>query len=356
MKGKGGKAAAANTASSNRTSVSPGAIRKYMVQEGNKGSPGKAGGPKCKTPEPLSKVSTRRQLAETDTNSSSMETREETAATPQEDNQIATKREMVEMFARLEAIIKSEIGAIRQDLGHTLKRVEELEITTDTQGTEINVLKQQIEEIQREQRNLRYRLEDQENRNRRKNLRIRGLPEKEGGKENLQEIIDQIFGDRLDPTENRSKIKLDRAHRVRKPVEIRGDAPRDVIVRFHNFQDKEKIKSSLRANQQVKYGEENLQIFPDLSAETLARRRTLKPLLAHLKANDVQYSWGFPACLIGHKEGRSATLRFPEETQKFCQRLEVPLVEIPGWWEKSETQEYRVGIPAWKPVTDMRRP
>lgn len=57
----------------------------------------------------------------------------------------------------------------------------------------------------------------------------------EGGKENLQEVIDQIFGDRLDPTDNRPKIKLERAHRIRKPVEIRGDASRDVIVRFHNF-------------------------------------------------------------------------------------------------------------------------
>lgn len=203
-------------------------------------------------------------------------------------------------------------------------------------------------------RNLRYRLEDQENRSRRKNLRIRGLPEMQGEGENLQEKVDQIFGGLIDPTENNKRIKLDRVHRIRKPAEISREAPRDVIVRFHNYQDKEKIRARLKNNQPVKYGESNLQVFPDLAIETRTRKRVLKPLLVHLKARNVQYSWGFPACLIGRKDGRLATLRFPEETQNFCQRLDIPLVEIPGWWEKMGNQDIVEDCQNWKPVYNRR--
>lgn len=122
-------------------------------------------------------------------------------------------------------------------------------------------------------------------------------------------------------------------HRVRKPATLAAEIPRDIIARFHYFQDKEQIWQSLKNKQPIKHEESILQIFPDPSAETLARRRTLKPLLEHLKLNNIQYSWSFPACLIRRKEGQLATLKYPEDTATFCDRLDIPLVEIPGWWE-----------------------
>lgn len=109
------------------------------------------------------------------------------------------------------------------------------------------------------------------------------------------------------------KIKFERVHRVRKPAELAGEILRDVIARFHNFQDKEQIWPSLKFKQLVKFEETILQIFPNLAAKTLIRRRTLKPPLEHLKQNKIKYSWCFPSCLIERKEGRSATLRFPED-------------------------------------------
>lgn len=161
----------------------------------------------------------------------------------------------------------------------------------------------------------------------------------QGEKEDLQGKMDIIFGGMITAPNTSGKIKFDRVHRIRKPAEIKGDVPRDVIARFHNYNDKESVKAYMKKNIPVKYGETNLQIFADLAAETLARRRVLKPLLDQLKAHEVKYSWGFPACLNGYKEGRSATLRFPEETQTFCNRLGIPLVEVPGWWERTGNRD-----------------
>lgn len=67
-------------------------------------------------------------------------------------------------------------------------------------------------------------------------------------------------------------------------------------------------------------------MFQDLSQKTL-KRRTLKPLLAILQEYEVQYNWGFPLCLIGRKNGRTARLRFIEETSEFCKKLEIPTPE-----------------------------
>lgn len=54
---------------------------------------------------------------------------------------------------------------------------------------------------------------------------------------------------------------------------------RDVIARFHNYKDKEQIWECLKIKHPVKYEETALQIFPDMSSETFAKRRVLKPLL-----------------------------------------------------------------------------
>lgn len=196
------------------------------------------------------------------------------------------------------------------------------------------------------------KIEDQENRNRRKDLRIRGLPEMQGEGEDLQEKMDKIFGHMLSASEASSKINFERIHRVRKPAEMAGDVPRDVIARFYNFYDKEQIRTYVKTNQPIKYEETTLQIFPDLAAETLAKE---EPLNLYLNSLNIQYFWGFPACLIGCKEGRSATLRFPEDTAKFCNQLDIPLVEIPGWWEKQENTDNRTTDLATSPENIMIR-
>lgn len=67
-------------------------------------------------------------------------------------------------------------------------------------------------------------------------------------------------------------------------------------------------------------------VFPDLTKETLERRRALKPLLDQLRGDGATYRWGFPACLIATKDGRSSTLRFPEDLPAFSHEI-----GIPGW-------------------------
>lgn len=54
-----------------------------------------------------------------------------------------------------------------------------------------------------------------------------------------------------------------------------------------------------------------------------------------MRALNVPYQWGFPACLKGKRDGRSAVLRFHEDLPDFCSKLDIPPPALPGWEENN---------------------
>lgn len=64
------------------------------------------------------------------------------------------KTEMMEMFARLENVIKTEILNVGTDMGYLLRRVEEAEETSGKQAKEILDLKAQVKRMLNENRML----------------------------------------------------------------------------------------------------------------------------------------------------------------------------------------------------------
>lgn len=225
----------------------------------------------------------------------------------------------MEMFTKMKNVIKTEISSVRSDMSHLLRRVEEMEETADSQVKEIQDLKEQMKKMQHDNRVLIYKLEEQENQSRRQNLRIRDLPEQQNEdlRNKLQKLFNPILGRREDEV-----LRIDRVHRIRKPPNMRQDIPRDVIVKFHAYEDKEKIRTNLRGAP-LSYDNKELKIFADLSAGTLARRSQLKPLLDQLKRSNLKYSWGFPTSLLVTKEGRTFKMRYPEEMRDFCGNLGI---------------------------------
>lgn len=239
---------------------------------------------------------------------------------------VPSKSEMIDMFAKLENVIKAEIVNVRTDMGHLLRRVEEAEEASGNFAKEICELKEQVKKMQIENRMLAFRLEEQENQSRRQNLRIRSIPEQHN--EDLWEKMRKIFNPILGRHEEEA-LRIDRVHRARKPPNIKQEIPRDVIVKFHSYEDKEKIWKNLKGAPPISFENQNLQVFTDLSAGTLARRRQMKPVLDQLKRSNLKYSWGFPTSLIVMKDGRSHRMRFQEELQDFCDSLGIPIPDLP---------------------------
>lgn len=94
------------------------------------------------------------------------------------------------MLAKMEASLKVDIAAVRTDIGQVLGRVEEAESRLDDHDQRFQDISNQIKNLQSTNRYLLYKIEDQENRSRRNNLRIKGLPEKYKN-EDLTTIIQQ---------------------------------------------------------------------------------------------------------------------------------------------------------------------
>ena len=301
-----------------------------MTQEGSLKSPGLA----KKTEKKKNELKKGASSAESSKGETTIESEQdhnntEVLVSDLQDTQPPTKAEMNAMLLRMENVIKTEINKVRVDLGGLRERVVETERRLEEQDQEINTLKRQVRALTESQRMAAYRIEDQENRNRRQNLRVRAIVEEK--EEDLMEIMNTIFCPLLERPAETKPLKIERVHRVGIPQMKDRYGPRDVVVRFKNYVDKAEIWRRLRGKPPLRYRETDLQIFSDLSKETLARRRQLKPLLELMRAQNIKYQWGFPACLIGIKGGKMARLRFPEELNDFCSKMQLEPPDLSTW-------------------------
>lgn len=157
----------------------------------------------------------------------------------------------------------------------------------------------------------RRHLEDLDNRGRRNNFRIRGVPEL-GGVEDVPLILESIFNDLLANPAS-TKIKMDR------------------MLLIHDFTLKEQIMSKARSGHDIMYAGATIQLYPDLSWLTLQKRRHLKPNLSLLRERGITYRWGFPFPLSASKNVWSATLCTFEDLATFCSELDIPLLDLTDW-------------------------
>lgn len=146
------------------------------------------------------------------------------------------------------------------------------------------------------------KIDDLENRSRRYNFRLLGLPEK------VKEVQPAIWAliKALIPDIPDHRLELYRTHRALKLL-CSGDLPRDIIVKPHFYTVKEEVIKRLYAAENLTFQGQPIQIFADLSPYTLQKWRTLKPLLQVLTQNEITYrhrhnlhtslpmGWGLPA-------------------------------------------------------------
>uniref|UniRef100_A0A6I8R1R5 L1 transposable element RRM domain-containing protein n=1 Tax=Xenopus tropicalis TaxID=8364 RepID=A0A6I8R1R5_XENTR len=128
---------------------------------------------------------------------------------------LPSKADIKDMLREMTDTIKEEIQDIKKDMLTLAARTDDLENgiskCTSNQKTIYMHIQQQdsiIHDLQRQ-------LEDQENRSRRSNIRVRGVPERIPNEE-IRTVLLQIFNKILnrDPA---AEIKIERAHRVQKP-------------------------------------------------------------------------------------------------------------------------------------------
>ncbi|XP_029448605.1 uncharacterized protein LOC115086312 [Rhinatrema bivittatum] len=222
---------------------------------------------------------------------------------------IPTRTEIRTWFIELRSDLqtqKSEILArmeeMKEDLNGMGRRVDELDLRADNQSAHLDNLRQTTTHLTSEMETMAEKLEDLENRSRRSNLRIRGVPESDLYTDCLKtataicsDLISSHGGSSEGATAS-TLVDLERAHRALGPR--RDNKPRDIILKFLNYRQKEEVITLARANPNWKWNNLDITVYNDLAPSTLQKRYHLKEVTAALRAEGIKYWWSFPFALF----------------------------------------------------------
>lgn len=164
------------------------------------------------------------------------------------------------------AAVKSELstttGALQQTINLQEERLAAVEDTATKTSDGLAEMEVTVSALKGEIRTLQSKCEDLENRSRRNNLRIVGIPEGAEGKTPtafISNLLKDLFNFDDQPL-------IGQAHRLSQVKPRTGQQPRPFILRVHYFHVKEQILRLAREKGDLAYNDRAKYIFGDLTA------------------------------------------------------------------------------------------
>ncbi len=177
-----------------------------------------------------------------------------------------------------------------------------------------------VTDLKNQLERLTEKMTDMEDRCRRNNVRLVGLPEAAEGSDaagflrvNLSKWIPSLRG---------RDIEIDRAHRVYDGG--RGsDRPRTLIFRVLRWHDRSDILKGARQAYLVKCAQSNVTMlfFPDFSPATAIRRKAFGPVLKKMTALGLQPFLIYPAVIKLRHKGEQRSFDSPQKAEDFISSL-----------------------------------
>lgn len=281
-------------------------------------------------------------------NSEGMDTLEPSSSAPLREQPLA---QLFEAFRQnLQADFKEMISEFKADIQSLVSRTDHVEKKMAEFAKSHNTLLDSHSALEEEVARLSAKVVDLEDRSRRNNVRIRGIPESITP-DSLATFLMDLMAAVL-PSCNQLDLAIDRIHRIPKPKNLSAHSSRDVIARIHFFQTKDNFLRALRSNPQLPERFQHLSIYPDLSAATMLRRKEFSVYTKILRDHNIQYRWGFPVKLIVYKDGASVVCQDPAAVKDVLHRWNLlttptnspprkratkPSAITPLWSDKQET-------------------
>uniref|UniRef100_H3B1C4 L1 transposable element RRM domain-containing protein n=1 Tax=Latimeria chalumnae TaxID=7897 RepID=H3B1C4_LATCH len=222
--------------------------------------------------------------------------------------------------------IKSNLGVLSQRVTATESKLNKAESTLVEFGGRLDRMEEDLEYQSGYSRDLWDRVQDLENRSRRNNIRILGVPEgAEGINISGPAFLLTLLRDCL-PLPEAGDIEIERAHRMLGPKPGPDQCPRPIIACFLRFRDRENILRLAGEEGELHWRGEKIMIFPDMSRELAMQRHHFTPARRRCMALGLRYALQYPATLRVTIDGRSR--RFTD--------LEEALREIDLLWVQNE--------------------
>lgn len=232
----------------------------------------------------------------------------------------------------LEAIKEqtSQIHAVATRVEEAEMRILDVEETTVASEAKIAALEAQV-------RDLIEHVDDLDNRGRRCNVSIIGLPENTEGTDPVT-FLETWIPEYLQMKVKGNRVKIDRAHRVMaransknkgkdgKEGSNRCSRPRPLIIKLYNFRAKQRIMAAARKlgsrDSESASTEPKISFFNDFSAGVVRRRKAFEGVKARLRKMKVEYALLYPATLRVTLGDSVKNFTSPRDAELLAQSLE----------------------------------
>lgn len=227
----------------------------------------------------------------------------------------ASVSNMDESLARLERVVKTEMAAMRSELSSHMTTMcskidalaseqKEHKSTLSSHGRRLDTVEQQLVELQ--------------DRSRRNNLRLLGLPEG-AEKDDMVGYLKKSLPRWLPALLDRD-LEIERAHRIYGGASNNAQRPRVVIFKLLRYNDRDLILQAARKHGPIRL-EDNatLSFFPDYSPATAKRRGSFAAVRKELRDKGIQSFLQYPATLKVTWNGETKLLQTSEEARLFLQ-------------------------------------
>lgn len=222
--------------------------------------------------------------------------------------------------------LKSSISAVKTSLQVQEEKLKDFEESLTDVDSRVASLETMCTALSKDNERMRAKLDDLENRLRRNNVRIIGIPEHSEGTHPttfMEALILDVFGKDSFP----KPPVVDRAHRSLGPPPRPNQPPRPFIVRLHHYQTRELILRLAREKGQLLYKGSRIHFYPDVSVEVAKWRAAFNPVKARLREAGIEFGLLFPARLrITHNGGRHF-FDSPLQANEFIQGVLSPAVD-----------------------------
>lgn len=186
--------------------------------------------------------------------------------------------------------IRNEMKGFQNEILKNSKEIKQMgtqvsEVSKQAKQNEAKIASQK-QEIEALQKKVIY----MEDNSRRQNVKIFNFEVTSDMKKEMELWINTVMG-----TQFVTGDDIERIHHVGKP---RARFVRPVLVRFASYVKKEQFITAIRAKPELlKRGTREIQVYQDLSKETMEWRKSMRPITTVLMKNGLKYVWGFPMLL-----------------------------------------------------------
>lgn len=237
--------------------------------------------------------------------------------------------EISALKSELVSELRASISEVKSVIATHTTQIADIETSLTDADKRLLVLEHKCSQLEASNSSLRLKLDDLENRGRRKNLRVIGIPEdSEKGRpsEFMSTFFEAVFGaGKL----SRAPV-IERAHRSLAPKPQPNQRPRPMIVRFHHFPIKEEILRHSRSQTQLRYKGSPIRIYPDLSADLARQRGEFGGVKTQLFKAGVKFRHLYPNRLIINFQGAQREFASPAEANRFFNERIQPTMDPDG--------------------------